>query len=107
MRKGVQAMAHSSREVEVHLPLEKLIEAVCNLPTEDLTEIKRQIETRLQQGNTEASKSLDGADFWNTELGRTIRAEADPSISREAVLKATASIPGSMAAAVISERDER
>lgn len=100
-------MAHRSRDVEVHLPLEKLIEAVCNLPAEDLMEVKRRIETRLQKGNTEASEPLDGADFWNTEMGRTIRAEADPSISREAILKATASIPGSMAAAVISERDER
>jgi len=26
-------MAHSNREVEIHLPLEKLIETVCNLPS--------------------------------------------------------------------------
>lgn len=100
-------MAHSNREVEIHLPLEKLIETVCNLPPEDLTEIKRRIEARLQQGDTEASEPLDGADFWNTDLGREILAEADPSIPREEVLRITSKIKGSLAADVISEREER
>lgn len=98
-------MASDSREVEIHLPLETLIETVCNLPPEDLTEIRRRIEARFQQADT--SESLEDAAFWNTDLGREILAEADSSISREDVLKMTASISGSMAAAIIAERDER
>ncbi len=100
-------MAHSTREVEIHLPLEKLIETVCNLPPEDLTEIKRRIEARLQQADADTSEPLEGADFWNTELGRAIRAEADTSITREEVLKITSKIKGSLAADVIAEREER
>lgn len=98
-------MAHSNREVEIHLPLEKLIETVCNLPSEDLTEIKRRIEARLRRADT--SESLEDAEFWNTDLGREILAEADPSISLEEALKITSRIKGSLASDIVAEREER
>ena len=98
-------MAHSNREVEIHLPLEKLIEMVCNLPPEDLTEIRRRIEARLRRADT--SESLEDAEFWNTDLGREILAEADPSISLDEALKITSRIKGSLASDIIAEREER
>lgn len=98
-------MAPSSREVEIHLPLEKLIETVCKLPPEDLTEIKGRIEAQLEQ--TDTADSLGDAEFWNTDLGREILAEADPSISLEEVLKITSRIKGSLASDIIAEREER
>jgi hypothetical protein len=98
-------MAPSNREVEIHLPFEKLIETVCKLPPEDLTEIKRRIEFRLQQ--TDTSESREDTEFWNTDLGREILAEADPSISLDEALKITSRIKGSLASDIIAEREER
>jgi len=98
-------MSPSNREVEIHLPLEKLIETVCKLPPEDLAEIKRRIESQLQQ--TDTSDSLEEAEFWNTDLGREILAEADPSISLEEALRITSNIKGSLASDIIAEREDR
>jgi len=102
-------MAITDKDVNIQLPLEKLIETVCKLPAEDLMEVRRRIEVQLQAAN----QTEDGLDvlqdeaFWDSELGREIMEEADSSITREEVLKATSSIKGSMAADIRAERDER
>jgi len=59
----------------------------------------------LQQTGT--SESLEDAEFWDTDLGREILAEADPSISLEEALKMTSRIKGSLASDIIAEREER
>ncbi|GBC82912.1 hypothetical protein HRbin10_02050 [bacterium HR10] len=45
--------------------------------------------------------------LWQSELGRYIEAEADERISIESVRHTLAAIPGSMAADVSAERDQR
>ena len=99
-------MAHNSREVEIHLPLETLIETVCKLPPEDLAEIKRRITKRLHDLDPMID-DVDHTEFWDTKWGREILAEADPSVTREEVFRITSKIKGSLAADVIAEREER
>ncbi|HXG22236.1 MAG TPA: hypothetical protein VNN62_24610 [Methylomirabilota bacterium] len=55
----------------------------------------------------EASVPVEDESFWNDELGQYIAAEADASISVEEVRKALSTIPGSLAAEIRRERDER
>jgi len=103
-------MEQHRKEVEIPVPFPKLVETVCNLPLEDLAEVKRQIESRLQgkdTGHSTSDEAIEDAEFWNSEFGRLVLAEADPDISMEAVLKATSRIRGSLAAEAIAERDER
>lgn len=102
-------MAITDKDVSIQLPLEKLIETVCKLPAEDLMEVRRRIEVQLQAGHQteDVPDDLEDQEFWDSELGREIIEEADSSITREEVLKATSSIKGSMAADIRAERDER
>jgi len=99
-------MADTQKQVQVQLPLDALIETLCKLPPEDLAEVKRRIEERMDGSNQDVHP-LEDTEFWDTELGREMLAEADSSVTREDVWKATSSIKGSLAAAVIAERDER
>lgn len=50
---------------------------------------------------------IEDLEFWQSELGKYIDAEADERVSIESVRQALAAIPGSMAAEVSAERDER
>jgi hypothetical protein len=45
--------------------------------------------------------------FWESELGQYIVAEADGSIAIEGVRQVLSAIPGSLAAEISRERDER
>ena len=65
----------------------------------------RRIEARLQR--TDTSEPLQDTAFWNTDLGREILAEADPSISLEEALRITSNIKGSLASDIIAEREDR
>ena len=100
-------MTHSRREVEIHLPLESLVDTICSLPSEDLVEIKRQIEDRLREPGTRVPISPEDAAFWNSELGREILSEANPSVSLEEALEITSKIKGSLVADITAEREER
>ena len=100
-------MTQSRKEVEIHLPLDSLVDTICNLPPEDLEEIRQRIEDRLQEPGTIPPEAAEEADFWDTDLRREILSEADPSISLEEVLKITSKIKGSLASGIIAEREER
>jgi hypothetical protein len=50
---------------------------------------------------------IEDLEFWQSELGKYIEAEADERVSIESVRRVLAAIPGSMAAEVSTERDER
>ncbi|MDP6041139.1 MAG: hypothetical protein QGG64_21495 [Candidatus Latescibacteria bacterium] len=102
-------MASADKSIKIHLPLENLINTLCNLPTEDLKEVQRRIDQQLNGSDQSKDplEALEDKEFWESELGREIIAEADDTITRKEVLKATASIKGSMAAAISAERDER
>jgi hypothetical protein len=49
----------------------------------------------------------EDAQFWESELGQYVAAEADDSIVIEDVRQALSMIPGSLAAEISRERDER
>ena len=100
-------MTQSEKEVEIHLPLNSLVDTICNLPPEDLEEVRPHIEDRWQKPGTSLPKSAEETDFGATDLGRKILSEADPSISLEKVLEITSRIKGSLAAEIIAEREER
>ena len=109
-------MAQNHKEVEIHLPLETLVDTLCKLSHEDLVEIKRRIEERLQNAGPivqrqdvlgETLDDVEDAEFWNTGPGREILTEAEPSVTLEDALKITSKIKGSLAADIIAERKER
>ena len=100
-------MAQSRKEVEVHLPLENLIDTLTRLPAEELREIERLIHDRIGKGTEGLPGTADQADFWATRVGREILAEAKPSVTMEAVLEITSKIKGSLAADIAREREER
>jgi hypothetical protein len=100
-------MSQTSRDVEIHLPLETLIKIICQLPEKDLIEVRQQIDVRLQNHLSDPLLPVEDSGFWATDLGQSILAEADDRISMDDALKATARIKGSLAAEVAAERDER
>jgi hypothetical protein len=109
-------MSKNHKGVELHLPLETLVDTLCKLPQEDLIEIKRQIEERLQntgpmvqrqEASGETLDDMEDAEFWNRGLGCEILEAGGPSIALEEALKITAKIKGSLAAYITAEREER
>ena len=100
-------MTQIHKEVEIHLPLTSLVDTICNLPPEDLEEVRRQIEAQLRKPAPSTEYDLQIREFWESDLGCEILAEADPSISFDEVLKITSKIKGSLAAAISAEREER
>ncbi|MFT5365188.1 MAG: hypothetical protein ACI8V2_000125 [Candidatus Latescibacterota bacterium] len=102
-------MAITDKDVSIQLPLERLIETVCKLSSEDLMEVRRRIEAQLQTSYQieDASHDLEDKEFWASDLGQEMMAEADSSITMEEVLKITSKIKGSMAKMISEERDER
>lgn len=99
-------MSSLQKDIEIHLPFEKLTEALYHLPPEDLAEVKKRIDARLQSALAPAITSPEEEEFWNTGLGQLILTEADAGISLEEVLKATSQIKNPLAAEAIAERDE-
>lgn len=104
---GSTEMALNRKEVEVHLPLENLIDTLARLPAEDLREIERLIHDKLGMGKEAVPGISYESEFWETRLGREILAKADSSVTLEGVLEITSKIKGSIAADVAREREER
>jgi len=50
---------------------------------------------------------LEDQEFWQSELGQYIRQEADDTVLLDEIRRALAAIPGSLAAEIGRERDER
>lgn len=99
-------MSSLQKDIEIHLPFEKLTEALFHLAPEDLVEVKKRIDERLQSTLVPATTSPEEEKFWSTGLGQLILAEADDGISLEEVLKATSRIKNSLSAEAIAERDD-
>jgi len=102
-------MTTTDKTVQITLPLENIIDTVCKLSRDELVEVKRRIDKQLlNTGQTDDPlEVLEDREFWDSDLGREIMAEGDPSITREEVLRATSSIPGSLSDVIRAERDER
>jgi hypothetical protein len=98
-------------EGQISIPVSALVEAIDRLPTEALLQLLHATEAALA---TRAATRPEGqviqvedAQFWESELGQYIAAEADGVIAIEGVRQALAAIPGSLAAEISRERDER
>jgi hypothetical protein len=98
-------------EVQIPIPFSAFVVAIDHLPTEALLELLHATEAALA---TRADTQLAGqmfqveeAQFWESELGQYITAEADDSIAIEDVRQALSVIPGSLATEISRERDER
>lgn len=98
-------------EVQIPIPFSALIGAIDQLPTEALLQLLHATEAALAMRTDTglAGQTMQGeeAHFWESELGQYIAAEADGSIAIEDVRQALAVIPGSLAAEISRERDER
>ena|SRR5437867_3045443 len=98
-------------EVQISIPFGTLIKAIDQLSTEALLRLLHVTEAALaaRAGNTPEGQGaqVEDEEFWESELGQYLSAEADASIAIEEVRKALSGIPGSLAAEVSRERDER
>ena len=96
---------------EIKIPRETLVTIISRLPSEGLSEIRRQIDNQLSsRTNMEISPriaAVEDQEFWNSELGRMICEEADDSLSHEKRRQSLSSIRGSLSDDVSAERDER
>lgn len=105
-------MPHSqSSDVQIPIPFGALVKAIDQLPTESLMQLLHVAEAilsaRTSQKSEERATQVEDESFWENELGQYIAAEADASVSIEEVRKALSTIPGSLAAEISRERDER
>jgi hypothetical protein len=98
-------------EIQIAIPFNTLVGAINQLPTEALLQLLHATEATLA---TRADARPEGqvsqgedAQFWESELGQYVAAEADDSIAIEDVRQALSVIPGSLAAEISRERDER
>ena len=98
-------------EIQIAIPFSTLVGAINQLPTEALLQLLHVTEATLA---TRADTQPEGqgpqgedAQFWESELGQYLTAEADDSIAIEDVRQALSIIPGSLAAEISRERDER
>ena len=66
----------------------------------------RQIHKRRKEFLSQADP-IEDIELWQSELGRYIEDEADESVSVDELRQALSAIPGSMAAEISAERDER
>ncbi len=85
--------------------LEKLIDTLCKLPSDDLKEVKRRLEKQLEESNhsREPLDDLHEDDLWGLDLSRET---ADDAASMREVLRITSKFKGSIAKIVSEERDE-
>ncbi|MGH7964511.1 MAG: hypothetical protein ACRERD_22310 [Candidatus Binatia bacterium] len=105
-------MSHpQNNEVQIPVPFDTLVKAIDQLSTEALSRLLHITEVALAaRASTESEEQgtqIEDEEFWESELGQYVSAEADESISIEEVRKTLSTIPGSLAAEVRRERDER
>jgi len=105
-------MSHpQNSEVQIPIPFGTLVKAIDQLPTEALFKLLHVTEAALaaRAGNRPEGQvaQVEDDSFWKSELGQYISAEADADIPIEEVRKALSIIPGSLAAEISKERDER
>ena len=98
-------------EIQIPIPFSAFVMAIDHLPTEALLQLLHATEAALA---TRADSRLAGqmiqveeAQFWESELGQYIIAEADDSTTIEDVRQALSVIPGVLATEISRERDER
>jgi len=100
-----------SSEVQIPIPFGALVKAIDQLPTESLVQLLHVTEAalaaRTRNKSEEQVTQVEDESFWENELGQYIAAEADANVSIEEVRKALSTIPGSLAAEISRERDER
>jgi len=98
-------------EIQIAIPFSILVGAINQLPTEALLQLlhvtKATLATRAKARPEGQVSHGEDAQFWESELGQYIAAEADDSIAIEDVRQALSVIPGSLAAEISRERDER
>ena len=98
-------------EIQIAIPFSTLVGAINQLPTEALMQLLHATEATLATRNDARPEGqmLQGEDaqFWESELGQYIATEADDRIAIEDVRQALSVIPGSLAAEISRERDER
>ena len=102
-------MTDVDKNVEINLPLENLIDTLCNLPPDTLREVKQRIERELQDPDR-SQQPLDDLhedDLWGLEGSREGANGVEAPASMEEVLRITSKFKGSMAKMVSEERDER
>ncbi len=104
-------MSHSQQnEVRISIPLSEIVRSIDQLPTEALSQLLQAVETALAKradlkGAGEGIP-VEDMQFWESELGQYILAEADENIAIEDVRQALSVIPGSLAMEISRERDE-
>ena len=100
-----------NNDVQISVPFGALAKAIDQLPTESLVRLLHLAEAvlsaRTGQKSEERMTQVEDENFWEDELGQYLAAEADASVSVEEVRKALSTIPGSLAAEIRRERDER
>jgi hypothetical protein len=100
-----------SGDVQIPIPFGSLLKAIDQLPTESLVQLlhitEETLSTRTSQKSEQPATHVEDERFWEDELGQYIAAEADTSVSIEEVRNALSTIPGSLAAEIRRERDER
>jgi hypothetical protein len=98
-------------EIQIPIPFDTLVRAIDQLSTEALSQLLHVTEAALaaRSGNRPAGQVTEVEDesFWESELGRHLATEADASLPIEEVRKVLSVIPGSLAAEISRERDER
>lgn len=105
-------MARSQNsEVQISVPFDTLVKAIGQLPTEALSQLLHVAEATLAARvgirPEEQIALVEDEEFWESELGQYISAEADASIPIAEVRKALSVIQESLAAEISLERDER
>ena len=98
-------------EIQIAILFSTLVGSINQLPTEALLQLLHATDATLA---TRAKARPEGqmlqgedAQFWESELGQHIAAEANDSIAIEDVRQALSVIPGSLAAEISRERDKQ
>ena len=101
-------MTDVDKNVEINLPLENLIDTLCNLPPDTLKEIKQRVERQLQalERSQQPLDDLHEDDLWGLEWSRESADGVEAPASMEEVLRITSKFKGSMAKIVSEERLE-
>ena len=98
-------------EIQIPIPFDTLVRAIDQLSTEALSQLLHATEAALAARSSNRPEGqetgVEDEHFWESELGRYISAEADAGIPIEEVRKVLSVIPGSLAAEISRERDER
>ena len=98
-------------DVQISVPFGALVKAIDQLPTESLAQLlhlaEAALSARTSQKSQEQVTQVEDESFWENELGQYLAAEADANVSIEEVRQALSTIPGSLAAEISRERDER